>query len=64
MGAGKRNVVFFDFPTGEIIEVHHDVWDIAFSTTDETLPNIYKKGDKIARIMILPVGNFEFKFIT
>lgn len=34
---GENNVAFFDFSTGTITHIKHDVWDIAFSTSDLSL---------------------------
>jgi len=34
---GENNVAFFDFSSGTITHIKHDVWDIAFATYDSTL---------------------------
>ncbi len=34
---GENNVAFFDFSTGTITHIKHNVWDIAFSTSDLSL---------------------------
>jgi len=36
---------------------------VKFSITESELPNTYQIGDKIARMIIIPVTNFNFKFL-
>ena len=48
---GENNVAFFDFSSGTITHIKHDVWDIAFATYDSTLM-IANSGDYGFRVTV------------
>lgn len=47
---------------GVIDSNNDDEIKIKFQKTDEVLPNLYKIGEKIAKLIILPIAEFEYNW--